>query len=148
MTFQLITGVLRTNEVTATYTIDGERFTTLEGFFKEITRTVVPVSKWGQNLDGFNEVLDGGFGTPAAGFTLRWHHHATSRARLGYPETVRQLELRLHKCHPDNRALVAQQLEQAHTGTGATVFDWLVQIVRAHGSGATHKPHVVELVLD
>jgi RNAse (barnase) inhibitor barstar len=133
---------------TATYTIDGERFTTLESFFQEITRTLVPVVHWGQDLESFHDVLNGGFGTPAAGFTLRWHRHALSRVRLGYPETIRQLELRLQRCPPENRAAVAQQLKQAHAGTGPTVFDWLVQIVRAHASGATLNGHAVELVLD
>jgi RNAse (barnase) inhibitor barstar len=134
--------------VTATYTIDGTRFETLEGFFREIGGAVVPGANWGQSLDGLADVLNGGFGTPALGFTLRWHHHAVSRERLGYPETVRQLELRLQKCPPDKRGVVMRQLAQAQSGTGPTVFDWLVQIVRAHGSGATHKTHAVELVLD
>lgn len=134
--------------MSATYTIDGTRFETLEGFFQEIGGAVLPGIHWGQSLEGFGRVLDGGFGTPAAGFTLRWQHHAVSRARLGYPETIRQLELRLRNCGPDHRSAVAQQLKQAHTGTGPTVFDWLVQIVHAHGPGATHKEHAVELVLD
>jgi barstar (barnase inhibitor) len=134
--------------VTATYTIDGTHFDTLEGFFREIGRAVVPTAKWGESLDGFANMLDGRLGTPMSGFTLRWHHHAVSRERLGYPETVRQLELRLQSCQPEARPAVARQLEQAHAGAGPTVFDWLVQIVRAHGPGATHKAHAVELVLD
>ena len=134
--------------MTAIYTIDGERFATLEGFFREISGAVVPRATWGKNLDAFDDVLSGGFGTPAVGFTLRWRHHAISRVRLGYPETVRQLELRLQRCHPANRVAIAQQLKQANTGAGPTVFDWLVQVVRAHASGATHNGHAVELVLD
>jgi RNAse (barnase) inhibitor barstar len=134
--------------VTAIYTIDGERFATLEGFFQEISGAVIPRANWGKSLDAFDDVLNGGFGTPAAGFTLRWLHHAVSRLRLGYPETVRQLELRLERCPPENRAAIARQLKEASAGAGPTVFDWLVQIVRAHGSGATHNGHAVELLLE
>ncbi len=134
--------------MTATYIIDGTHFETLEGFFREIGGAVVPCAKWGASLEGFADILDGRLGTPTAGFTLRWHHHAVSRERLGYPETVRQLELRLQSCQPATRPGVARQLEQARAGAGPTVFDWLVQIVRARGPGATHKAHAVELVLD
>ena len=44
---------------------------------------MIPDAYWGRNLDAFNDVLRGGFGTPEGGFTLRWKNHATSRRRLG-----------------------------------------------------------------
>ena len=46
-----------------TYTIDGERFSTLEEFYEEIGR-VLQLGSWGHNLDAFNDILRGGFGTP------------------------------------------------------------------------------------
>jgi hypothetical protein len=45
---------------------------------------------------------------------------------LGYPETVRQLELRLARCHRTNRISVAVDLAAARHGEGRTVFDWIV----------------------
>lgn len=114
------------------YTIEGSRFTTLEGFFAEIGRVLLPGVSWGQNLDAFDDILHGGFGTPPEGFTLVWRDAARSRQVLGYAETVRQLERRLARCHPDNRAAVATDLARARRGRGLTVFDWLVAIIADH----------------
>ena len=51
-----------------TYEIDGLRFATLDEFSEEVGRNILPGVAWGQNLDAFNDVLRGGFGTPADGF--------------------------------------------------------------------------------
>jgi hypothetical protein len=59
---------------------------------------------------------------------------------LGYPETVRQLEVRLERCHPSAREEVWRKLALARSGCGPTVFDWLVEIIGDHGG--------VRLVLD
>ena len=130
-----------------TYEIDGERFSTLEEFFEEVDR-VMQLSAWGHNLDAFNDILGGGFGTPEEGFTICWKNHNTSKDRLGYAETVRQLKLRLERCHPDNRETVSRYLEDAEQGREATVFDWLVDIVRKHGPGGEEEVDRVELALD
>ena len=85
------------------YVIDGSRITSLETFYDEIGHVLIPGHQWGRNLDAFNDILRGGFGTPDEGFTLKWSHSAVSKEKLGYPETVRQLEIRLARCHPSNR---------------------------------------------
>ena len=131
-----------------TYEIDGTRFSTLEGFFAEISRVLIPGSDWGHNLNAFDDILRGGFGTPEEGFTIRWTNHAQSRERLGYAETVRQLALRLRHCHPSNREYVAQELKGAEARVGSTVFDWLVEIIRDHGEGGSQEQDAVTLVLD
>ncbi len=77
------------------YVIDGHHFTTLEEFYDEISRVLIPHTHWGWNLDAFNDILRGGFGTPEEGFILWWKNSDISRQRLGYTETVRQLTLRL-----------------------------------------------------
>jgi len=114
------------------YTIEGTRFATLEGFFAEIGRVLIPGAAWGHNLDAFDDILRGGFGTPREGFTLLWRDAARSRRQLGYPETVRQLERRLARCHPDNRARAMAELARARRGEGPTVFDWLTAIIAEH----------------
>jgi RNAse (barnase) inhibitor barstar len=136
-----------TDSTVTTYDIDGERFSTLEEFFDETDR-VMRLGGWGRNLDAFNDILRGGFGTPEEGFTIRWKNHGMSRERLGYPETVRQLKLRLQRCHPANRETVARYLADAENGREATVFDWLVEIIRRHGPGGTEEQDRVELILD
>src|SRR5262249_840625 len=88
-----------------TFEIDGLEFSTLEGFFHNVGSRI-GTTAWGQNLDAFNDVLRGGFGTPEQGFVLHWKNHDISKQRLGYEETARQLRKMLERCHPDNAASV------------------------------------------
>lgn len=130
-----------------TYEIDGERFSTLEEFYDEIDR-VMHLSHWGHNLDAFNDILRGGFGTPEIGFAIRWKNHKTSQERLGYAETARQLKLRLEHCHPESRETVLQYLKDAEQQQDQTVFDWLVDIIHKHGPSGEEEQDRVELILD
>jgi RNAse (barnase) inhibitor barstar len=134
--------------VKAVYEIDGRDFATVEEFYDVVSRVLIPGAYWGHNLDAFNDILRGGFGTPEGGFILRWKHAAVSRERLGYPETVRQLELRLSRCQPSNREWVGQDLEQARQGIGPTAFDWLVDIIEIHCAGGREQEDGVELIID
>jgi len=129
------------------FELDGTRFSTLEGFYDEVSRVLIPESDWGHNLDGFNDILRGGFGTPYGGFTIRWLHHVLSIERLGYPETVRQLELRLAHCHPASRPSVLEDLARARRGEGTTAFDWLLEIIRRHGEGGDEAIDCITLEL-
>lgn len=130
------------------YEIDGGCFSTLEGFYEEISRVVIPGADWGHNLDAFNDILRGGFGTPEGGFTLKWRNSQLSQERLGYPETVRQLEKRLNRCHPSNRDSVAADLDAARKHAGSTVFDWLIEIIKIHSIDGREAEDGVELILD
>ena len=132
----------------AVYEIDGRDFATLEEFYKVVSRVLIPGSEWGRNLDAFNDILRGSFGTPEGGFILLWKNSALSREQLGYTETVRQLDRRLTHCHPSNRQLVGEDLERARLGVGPTVFDWLVEIIEVHCTGGAEQEDGVELVLD
>lgn len=115
-----------------TLEIDSVRFHILEGFYEEVGRRIIPGADWGHNLDAFDDILSGGFGTPKQ-FILVWVGSQKSRSDLGYPETVRQLKLRLQRCHPESRAHVAGDLAVAKQGQGPTVFDWLIDIIKGHG---------------
>ena len=131
-----------------TIEIDGATFSTLEEFFQHFSERALDGKPWGRNLDAFNDVLRGGFGTPEGGFRLIWRNHTVSRERLGHPETVLQLRKRLMKCHPDNRSYVQSDLDQALRGQGPTVFDWLLEIIAVHGRGGAEAEDHVELVLE
>jgi RNAse (barnase) inhibitor barstar len=48
--------------------VDGSEFSTLEGFYDHVSLRIVPGAEWGRNLDAFNDILRGGFGTPEEGF--------------------------------------------------------------------------------
>ncbi|HNO80546.1 MAG TPA: barstar family protein [Phycisphaerae bacterium] len=130
------------------YEIDGTLFETLDQFFDEVGRKLIPQAQWGHNLNAFNDILRGGFGTPEGGFILRWKNSQVSRERLGYPLTVRYLEKRLKTCRASNRDLVRRELGQARIGVGQTVFDWLVEIIREHGDGGEEAADGVQLILD
>jgi len=128
--------------------LDGTRIWSLESFWDEVSRSLIPGAKWGRNLDAFNDILRGGFGTPPDGFVLRWKESDTARAFLGYQETIRQLEKRMVACHPSNVFHVKAMLERAKRGEGQTVFDWLVEIIEEHGEGGEEAYSNVRLVLD
>ncbi len=130
------------------YVIQGTRIVSLETFFDEISCVLVPDAKWGRNLDAFNDILSGGFGTPEGGFVLRWSHAAESKIHLSYAETIRQLKVRLEKCHPESRSYIRQQLHLAETNQGPTVFDWLVEIIHAHGIDGSDSQDGVVLILE
>jgi hypothetical protein len=51
------------------FVLDGGSFDDLTGFFVAITQTL-KVTAWGTNLDAFNDILRGGFGTREGGFVL------------------------------------------------------------------------------
>ncbi|MGG6898927.1 MULTISPECIES: barstar family protein [Rhizobium] len=134
--------------LTTEYVIGGSRITSLESFYDEISRVLIRDAYWGKNLDAFSDILRGGFGTPDEGFTIRWSHSDVSKQRLGYPETVRQLERRLQRCHPSNRDHIRQELADARAGTGPTAFDWLLWIIDIHCPGGEEEADNVRLVLE
>ncbi len=112
------------------YEINGQFFSTLEEFAEQFSQVALTNYEWNGNLDAFNDILWGGFGTLDEGFILLWKNSNISRERLGYDETVRQLRHRLETCHPENREHVANDLDKAIHHEGPTVFDWLVEIIR------------------
>jgi RNAse (barnase) inhibitor barstar len=113
--------------------IDGTRFDDLDGFYDEVSRELIPGAEWGRNLDAFNEILRGGFGTPDRPWVLRWRSAGRSRERLGQAETVRWLQRKLEQCPPENAEAVRADLASAERGEGDTLFFMLVEMVRGHG---------------
>ena len=131
-----------------TYVLDGAEFSSLEEFASHFSHIVLADDPWNGNLDAFNDILRGGFGTPEEGFVIHWKNSALSRERLGYSETIRQLKKRLETCHPANRERVTAELETASRHEGTTVFDWLIEIIKDHGSAGREAEDGVELILE
>ena len=71
---------------------------------------------------------------------LEWRHAACSRERLGHDATVRELTERLRDCPPNVLIRTAWALRAALRGAGPTLFDRLVDAMRAQSR--------VTLVLD
>ena len=127
------------------YEINGNTFHDLEGFFDEIQRSLV-TAPWGRNLNAFNDVLRGGFGTPEEGFVLRWLNSSRSRAALAFPEAIQSLDAN-QRCQPANHGLERADLAMAHGGQGETLFESIVRIIRTHGPGGEEANDGVELEL-
>jgi RNAse (barnase) inhibitor barstar len=128
--------------------IDGARFDDLAGFYEEVSSYVIPGASWGRNLDAFNDILRGGFGTPDGGFQLHWMNSDLSLENLSWAETIRFIENKRTTCHPDNVSHIEQDLEGARRREGDTLFDTLVGIVMGHGPGGREKEDGVILFLE
>ncbi|WP_326955423.1 hypothetical protein [Amycolatopsis sp. NBC_01286] len=113
-------------------TIDGACFLDFDGFTREFSRLLRGYT-WRGNLDAFDDILGGGFGTPDNGWVLRWLNSGTSRSALGYEATVRRREQLLLTCHPSNRPTIQAEVVEAKRGEGPTLFDEIVGIIREHG---------------
>ncbi|MBV9927538.1 MAG: barstar family protein [Acidobacteria bacterium] len=111
------------------YEVDGRDSTTFEEFAADFTERLSLEIDWGGNLDAFNDILHGGFGTPEEGFVLVWKNSALSKERLGYPETIKWLEERMRRCHPLSVEHLRQRLALARQEKGETLFDTLVGII-------------------
>ncbi|WP_410662315.1 barstar family protein [Amycolatopsis sp. lyj-84] len=126
--------------------IDGARFSDFDGFTREFSRLLSHHS-WRGNLDAFNDLLRGGFGTPENGWVLRWVNSESSRSALGHAETARQLERLVLTCHPSNRPGIEARIDNARRGEGPTLFDEIVDIVREHGPSGDEAEDGVVLEL-
>lgn len=129
------------------YTIDGNAFNSLDGFWDHVHDVLIPGYDAGKGLDAFNDILRGGFGTPDDGFIIVWTNAARSRHVLGYPETIAYLEKKLTTCHPSNRADVQDDLNRARNSQGPTLFDIITSIIADHGSHGSESEDGIELVL-
>ena len=144
-----VSYALNSGRIMKTYEIDGANFDSLDGFYDEFSHKVIPDAAWGRNWAAFNDVLFGGFGTPAGGFTLVWRNSQLSRERLGREETIRNLHQKLRTCHSTARDDVRREISIAERGEGPTLFDELVELIESHGVGTTFgdEPAEVTLVL-
>ena len=130
-----------------TIEIDGSRFDSLSGFWNEISTRMIPGAAWGRNLDAFNDILRGGFGTPDGGFRFRWVNFERSKKALGYSETIQSLERAVQECDPSNVDFFKEALEKARRGEGPTLADAIVAIIKIHGPGGDEADDGIELEL-
>lgn len=131
-----------------TYFIDGNDFSTLEEFAAVFSKILLEDYTWYGNLDAFNDILRGDFGTPEEGFQLIWKNSAKSQRDLGYAETAKWYKKHLKTCHPSNIPRFREGLKLAKRSSGETVFDWLVEIIQKHGPGGSESEDNVILKLE
>lgn len=128
------------------YTIDGEKFSTLEEFYKHFGEVVLSGYTC-PNLNAFNDVLRGGFTTPEDGFVIRWLHSEISRERLGYAETIKWLGRIIKSAHPSGHDKIRTSIKDAKEEHGPTLFDKIVEIILDHRPGGKQMTENVELEL-
>lgn len=130
------------------YIIDGAKFCTFEQFVRHFSERVFNNPEaWHGDLDAFNDMLRGGFGTPSDGFILRWINSSASRQCLGYPATLLWLDRAIKRCHPSAIPHFRARQNSAQKGQGETLFDNLVDIIRIHCAGGDEEDDGVELEL-
>ncbi|MFD0782891.1 hypothetical protein ACFQZ8_02970 [Micromonospora azadirachtae] len=126
--------------------IDGDAFVDFAGFAREFSRLLFH-GAWNGNLDAFDDILRGGFGTPETAWVFRWVNSDSSRSALGHDATVRWLEQNLRTCHPSNRPEIETRIRNAQRGQGRTLFDMIVEIIRDHGPGGSESEDGIILEL-
>ncbi len=128
--------------------IDGARFRSLDGFFREVSREIIPGYEWGRNLNAFNDILRGGFGTPDEGFIIVWKNSDLSRQRLGIGFTLRRLRIQQILSLGMNWRYFREEIGKIHRNNGPSFFDIIVEIIRDHGPEGREPEDGIELRLD
>jgi hypothetical protein len=117
----------------AEITIDGHDFSTLEGFIGALGRAIYgPEHEDTGNLDWLNDIQAWTRGKEMTSYTLVWRNFEESRQRLGYAETVRQMERRNVQRFPGGSTKVVSDLEEARRGEGPTVLDWIIELIECN----------------
>jgi hypothetical protein len=111
-------------------TNDGRGFSTLEEFCQLAGTLAKPDQQIRTcTLDWLNDVLSWPFFAIGVRYDFVWRNSEVSRQRLGYTETIRQLEARGVERFPNEfTGKAVSDIHAARRGEGPTVFDWLVEI--------------------
>ena len=114
-----------------TFEIDGNNFNDFAGFIVEFNRCFVCYvgGHWQGNIDAFNDYLS----WTDERCTIRWLNSSKSSIDLGHESMATWLRKNLETCHPSNVKSGRERLENAMTGRGPTLFEWIVDIIRENG---------------
>lgn len=116
--------------------IRGLNIVDIPSFYDEINRVFMQGEDWklAQSLDGFNDLLYGGFGilNSLENADLIWKDMDASRAALGYETTKAYYLQKLVPGTPFDKELFRNKLEALEAGRGQTYFDIILEIIAAH----------------
>ena len=119
-----------------TLTIMGQHIADIPSFYAEINRVFMADMDWklGHSLDGFNDMLYGGYGAIVGRVPIRivWQDIEKSKTALGLETTREYLQNKL--LHPElfNLTLIQSQLSELDRGVGKTYFEIILEIVADH----------------
>jgi|TARA_B110000116_G_scaffold265676_1_gene275211 RNAse (barnase) inhibitor barstar len=119
-----------------TIEINGNNFSNLSEFYDEVESKMTSGLNWkiGRNLNAFDDVLSGGFGVHDVDekYQLNWKNVEKSKSELGWTQTIEFIENKLKTCHPTNIEFVKKDLEDAKNGTGETLWELIIGIIKEH----------------
>ena|ERR1700750_1022070 len=116
-------------------TIDGNRFSDLPGFYDEASLVFMKDADWKVGtLDGFDDILYGGFGVfeNKDKVEVTWKASQKSREDLGLETTRIFYENKIRQGKPYNIELIRQKLDELLSGKGQTLFEILIEIIESH----------------
>lgn len=115
--------------------INGGHFSDLEGFYEEISTVFMKDTDWKVGtLDGFDDILYGGFGVFENNEKLEiiWKESQKSKEDLGFDLTKEFYENKIRQGKPFNVKLIQEKLDALIAGNGQTLFDILIEIIESH----------------
>lgn len=116
--------------------IQGRHITDIASFYTEINRVFMEGEDWqlGQTLDGFNDLLYGGFGRlhSVEKAELLWVDIGFSKAALGYDCTREYYLAKLKPDSPFDKNRFSVALEALEAGHGKTYFNIIMEIIAEH----------------
>lgn len=115
--------------------IHGGHFSSLDGFYEEASKVLMKDTGWKiGTLDGFDDILYGGFGVfdNNEEIGIYWKESQKSRDDLGLKATQEFYENKIRQGKPFNIELIQQKLDDLNAGTGQTLFEILVEIIKSH----------------
>ncbi len=119
-----------------TFTIHGENFSDISGFYGEVDRVFMQGETWmlGESLDAFDDLLYGGFGALAGEKEIRlvWRGFEKSKVDLGLQATKDFYLQKLRQPQVYNADWARQKLAGLEAGTGKTYFEMLLEIIAQH----------------
>ncbi len=115
--------------------VDGCNINDIASFYDEINAVYMSSESWKiGSLDGFDDLLYGGFGTfkDAASHCIVWKDIAHSRTSLGLETTLAYYQGKLGAQSPFNQTHFQKKLDELKAGRGETYFDIVADIIRSH----------------
>lgn len=115
--------------------INGDHFSNLTEFYEEASRVLMKDVDWKVGtLDGFNDILYGGFGVFESNDEIEftWKESEKSRHDLGLETTREFYQRKIKQGKPFNVELIQQNLDELIAGEGQTLFDILIEIIESH----------------
>ncbi|MGE8427408.1 MAG: hypothetical protein ACN6O7_06005 [Sphingobacterium sp.] len=115
--------------------IDGCSINDIASFYDEINAVYMSSESWKiGSLDGFDDLLYGGFGTfkNANSHCIVWKDIAHSGTSLGVDTTLAYYQAKLGAQSPFNQTYFQKKLDELKAGRGETYFDVVADIIQSH----------------